>query len=160
MAMDKFKKLGWVAILAIVAAIAFLVPRHQIENSGPTLQIGSQTLNVELANTPELRMQGLSGRSALEENSGMLFQFDTPAQYRFWMRGMRFNLDFIWIADGAVVEITHDVPAQLGVSDDQLTIYSPGVAADSMLEVNGGWAAINGIQVGDKVRLSAPRARP
>ena len=50
-------------------------------------------IKVELAITPEARAQGLSGRPSLSENEGVLFVFDKPDKYSFWMKNMNFPLD-------------------------------------------------------------------
>jgi uncharacterized membrane protein (UPF0127 family) len=63
----------------------------------PYVIIAGVRLSVEVADTPAERGRGLSGREMLPENSGMLFVFDTPGRYGFWMYGMKFPLDIIWI---------------------------------------------------------------
>ena len=42
-------------------------------------------------------MQGLSERQSLAEDKGMLFLFEKPDHYAFWMKGMEFPLDIIFI---------------------------------------------------------------
>lgn len=109
------------------------------------LQVGDAQVIVEVRNTEEGRSQGLSGREKLAENEGMLFVFDQPEIYPFWMKGMKFPLDFIWIKDNAVAEITEDV----GV--DRMDIR-PKEAVDKVLEVNSGWVKKQGIKIGDTVK--------
>ncbi|MCX6784832.1 MAG: DUF192 domain-containing protein, partial [Candidatus Komeilibacteria bacterium] len=55
-------------------------------NSLPTKKIvmNGQSVLVEVAQTPEARNQGLSGRSSLCSNCGMLFTFGQLDQYTFW----------------------------------------------------------------------------
>ncbi len=55
--------------------------------------LNNQVFDVEIAETPEARIKGLSGRSELAENGGMLFkyQFDTYASYT--MSNTNFDLD-------------------------------------------------------------------
>ena len=48
---------------------------------------------------------GLSGYAGLPEDAGMLFVFPEPIQPTFWMKGMLFAIDIIWIRDGTVVQI-------------------------------------------------------
>jgi uncharacterized membrane protein (UPF0127 family) len=68
-----------------------------LTSKGPYVIIAGVRLSVEVADTPAERGRGLSGREMLPENSGMLFVFDTPGRYGFWMYGMKFPLDIIWI---------------------------------------------------------------
>ncbi|MDP2651407.1 MAG: DUF192 domain-containing protein, partial [bacterium] len=38
-----------------------------------------------------------------KENEGMLFVFNTPGIYPFWMKEMNFDIDIIWISEERVV---------------------------------------------------------
>lgn len=74
------------------------------------LTIGQTPLTVEVASTITQKQQGLSGRASLPEGRGMLFTFDQPGPYSFWMKDMNFALDFIWLQRGTVVEMEQNVP--------------------------------------------------
>ena len=58
------------------------------------------SINVLVADTPQERAVGLSGYAGLPENVGMLFVFPEPRQPSFWMKGMEFSLDLVWIREG------------------------------------------------------------
>lgn len=120
-----------------------------VENNLVKLRVGESEILVELAISQEEKAKGLSERDTLGQDRGMLFLFDAPAQLSFWMKDMRFSLDFIWIRDGVVVDLTTDVPVPEGSSP--LRTYQPSVTADAVLEVNAGWAVLNGIGIGDEV---------
>lgn len=78
-----------------------------------TIRIGSTTLPVLLALTPTDRQRGLSGRAALAKNQGMLFVFDAPGRWGFWMKDMHFPIDIIWLdAAARVVTVAHNVSPQ------------------------------------------------
>ena len=129
------------------------VPTNKLPEDLTYLTIGTQQFTVEVADTSEKQEQGLSGRSSIGSD-GMLFPFSPPAQSRFWMKDMLFDLDFIWIANNQVVEITQSVPhPSPGVTQDQLPIYQPQQAVDMMLEVEAGFVEQNNIQVGQTVGL-------
>lgn len=118
----------------------------------PTVKIGNTTVFVEIAKTPEESSRGLSYRKSMPENHGMLFVFPNKSYQTFWMRGMNFNLDFIWIADNEVVEITYDVPApDENIPEEALPIYRSKVPVTAMIEVNGGLAKEEKIKIGDSV---------
>lgn len=109
------------------------------------LEIGQARVAVEIRDTEEGRNQGLSGRASLGADEGMLFVFDQTGIYGFWMKEMKFPLDFIWIKDNVVVEITENV----GV--DKMDI-KPRTAINKVLEVNSGWVEKQGVKVGDTVK--------
>lgn len=99
-------------------------------------------LTAELARTPEERAQGLSSREPLGEREGMLFVFEAPGRYSFWMKEMRFALDMLWIEDGRVVHVERHVPPPVtGLTDlSRLPVYTPSQPATYVLEVNAGFA--------------------
>jgi len=63
----------------------------------PTLSIGDKTIFIEIVKTEEQRVKGLSDRKSLPKDSGMLFIFDKPDFYNFWMKDMNFPIDIVWM---------------------------------------------------------------
>lgn len=120
----------------------------------PTLHIGQKSIAVEIADTPSLRTQGLSGRKQLADNTGMLFTFPQKSFQSFWMKDMNFSLDFIWIADEKIVQFDKAVPPPDKTSGQPKVIKSY-LPVDQVLEVNSGFIDENGIKVGDKVVLNS-----
>ena len=111
-------------------------------------------IRVLVADTPQERAAGLSGYDGLPEDTGMLFVFPEPRQPSFWMKGMEFALDIIWIADGRVVQIDASVlPAPKDTPDDQLPRYRPDEPITHVLELSAGSADRLGITVGDRIAL-------
>lgn len=110
-------------------------------------------LVVEVASTLEDQQQGLSDRAGMSDDHGMLFDFKGSPPHRpsFWMKDMRFNLDFIWVLNNKVIGITKNVPAPSPASaDDETTLreYFPPGDVDTVIEVNAGWADRNNIKAG------------
>src|SRR3989344_6103875 len=120
-----------------------------------TLTVKNKTINVEVVDTKDKRAKGLSGREELLADSGMLFIFDTKdITANFWMKDMKIAIDIIWINDNKVVKIDKSVPIPAeGISDNKLSVYSPGQPIDYVLEVNSGFSDLNNIKVGDNVDL-------
>jgi len=117
------------------------------------VEIGGATVRADVADDEASRRRGLAGRAGLDDDEGMLFLLpdDSPA---FWMKGMRFPIDIVWIDDGRVVDVTADVPPpRESESHTALPTYSPGRPANRALEVNAGWAARHGVTRGDVVRV-------
>lgn len=116
------------------------------------------TLRVEIADNPEDRERGLSGRDSLALNRGMLFVFSEPDNYSFWMKGMKFGLDFIWIKGNKIVEISKNIkpedydPALALPGEPAKNLISKN-KADKVLEVNAGTADRLGIKTGDSVEF-------
>ena len=109
----------------------------------------------EVADTPELRSKGLGERDSLAEQTGMLFVFPSGQASSFWMYGMRFPLDFVWIGeDCTVVDLTENVqhsPPETPSSD--LEILEAAYPAAYTLEINAGEVSHFDIEIGDDVQF-------
>jgi len=109
------------------------------------VKIARQNVKVELALTNMVRERGLSGRKELKENEGMLFVFDRPSKYSFWMKNMNFSVDIIWLGeDLRVVYIKKDARPELYPET-----YTPTENAKYVLEVPAGFSEKNNLKVGD-----------
>jgi uncharacterized membrane protein (UPF0127 family) len=120
-----------------------------------TMKVGENEFIVEVAENEDKRRAGLSGRESLEEGHGMLFVLENKDSFpSFWMKGMFFPIDIIWIDNAKVTEITPDVqPADPNAAETQIPRYTPKKGADHVLELPAGTAKSKGIMVGDKVDL-------
>lgn len=119
------------------------------------IQVGSSQFTVEVAKTESDRKTGLSGRTSLDEDSGMLFVFaTTDVRPRFWMKDMKFPIDIIWIDNNKVVQISENIPILMKeLPDDKIPFYVPRQPVDYVLEVTAGTAKNEGIKIGDSVEL-------
>lgn len=114
------------------------------------VEIKSKVFKVEvLKNEWELE-KGLSGRKSLAKESGLLFSFPSPNNYGFWMKGMKFPIDIIWIDDGKIIDIKKNAPVPL---TQNYETYTPVAPARYVLEVNAGLSEKYGFMAGDEVLL-------
>lgn len=112
------------------------------------IMVNGHRLLAEVADDGDERERGLSYRADLERDHGMLFVYPDAAPRRFWLHGMNFPLDLIFIRDGRVVSVAAGVPVTTaGVP----TVVWPAEPADEVLEVNAGVAEEMGIEVGSSV---------
>ena len=143
---------GIAMIRAVKSSQLSVVQDHQLLE----LQVGKQTLTVEVANSPSSITQGLSGRLEIGSD-GLLFIFDQPRTPQFWMREMRFDLDLVWIAGGKIVGLTENVPRPLPNIDlAELPRYSPDQPAEMVLEVTAGTVQEKAWKVGEAVVVAEP----
>lgn len=117
------------------------------------VRIKDREFRVLIADTAYLRSQGLSGRESLPEDAGMLFIFSSSTVQTFWMKGMKFPLDMIWIQGGRIAGIEKNVPPEPDKSVFSLKMYSSPEAVDRVLEINAGLSERYGFEVGDPVEL-------
>lgn len=117
------------------------------------VKIGNQTFVSEVARTDAQQQQGLSDRAMLNHHTGMLFPLPQSEQPDFWMKGMHFPLDIIWIGNNQVVDISPNLPIPLSTTPlTQLPLYSPKVNCNAAFEINAGESS--GIHIGDPVTIN------
>ena len=114
------------------------------------VKIAGQDIKVELALTLEDQAQGLSDKSELLENEGMLFVFNKPNKYPFWMKGMNFAIDIIWIGDDMHVVYIK----KYARPEEYPNTYVPNKDAKYVLEVVPGFSDKNNLQVEDRVEFT------
>lgn len=111
---------------------------------GPALKVGEKFVPIEIAETPESRTLGLSGRESLEKGTGLLFIFEGSAEYGFWMKEMKFPIDIVWIDENWIV-----AGVERGVSPDTFPQkFYPSRPVKYVLELNSGDALNLGIDTG------------
>jgi uncharacterized protein len=150
MAWRKIKICGLIFIGVIFFAAPLFYSKHYsfYRNKLEDIQVNNQVIRVEIADSSDKVTKGLSGRDSLCENCGMLFQFSERENYAFWMKGMEFDLDMIWIDGGSVVYVAKNV------SYNFKGTITPDVPADKVLELNAGMADKLDIEIGDSISLN------
>lgn len=112
-----------------------------------TMQIGSKSFTLEIANTPGTREYGLMRRDSMPQDHGMIFVFDHEQRLGFYMKNTRIPLDIIYInAAGKVVSIKQMKPYDL-------TTTPSDAPAKWAIELNQGAAADAGAKVGDTLEI-------
>ncbi len=115
------------------------------------IKVGEVLLKVEISDEVNEWRQGLSGREKLSEvDPAMLFIFPSSAPREFWMKDMKFALDFLWINQNKIVEIDENIPPPSSSAPEPARVR-PLESVDMVLEVPAGWVAQNQVKVGDVV---------
>lgn len=139
-------------LLGIVVAQNYLSKNNSPFSKTGTIAINEQKIKLDIADTDEKKEIGLSNKENIPNDRGMLFTFDKPDYYSFWMKNMKFPIDIIFIKDGTIVTIFENVnpPAS---SEQSTPIYQPKSPADMVLEINAGLSSKYGFKEGSKVKL-------
>ena len=140
----------WIILLGILAIGAWYYWRHPL---GEKVIINGHTIQVEVSVTDAEKEKGLGDRDSLPAAHGMLFVYQNKDRYGYWMKGMRFPLDYIWIAGSTVVDLSQNIPAPK-TPDEPPYELAPRVPVDKVLEVNAGDIAKFGIHIGDQIRFT------
>ena len=137
------------AVAAVIIGIAGMltiptdIKLEYVEFPRGTIKVDNKVLEVQIADTKELRTRGLSWNpEKLPYNEGMLFVFDGSGTRSMWMLGMQFNLDIIWFDENAnVVAIEKNVPL-CQTTIEVVACRENGVSGDNakyVLEVTAGF---------------------
>ncbi len=145
-----------VSLLALLAPE--VVPPWRLElperERPVTVTIGGVDVLAELADDPAEQSLGLGDRDGLMPGTGMLFAFPDARPRSFWMYGMRFCLDIIWIEDGVVTGAAKSVcPSPIGTDVEDLPRFSSPGPATHVLEVPAGFVDEHGLGVGAVVEF-------
>lgn len=133
----------WTLPLALPLAVACASKKVTLPMAD--IQVGQQTISVELADDPAERHQGLMYRSSMGAEHGMLFVYPTAAPRSFWMENTSIPLSIAFLdGTGRVLNIESMTPY------DRSGVPSAG-AAMYALEMNRGWFDRNGVQVGSVI---------
>ena len=145
--------------LAGIVMITGLLLGAQV-HAAPTFKRGFLTitqgrvrtfLNVEVADTPESRAQGLGNRTSLANNAGMLFVFETTNLWSFWMKDTLIPLTVAFIDEQWEIVDLIDMAVAKDPQYGPFEIYKPVKPSHYALEVNQGFFRQKNITVGAKV---------
>lgn len=142
--------LKYLLVIAIVVGASFFITKYLPSSSQDryayTIKIGGANLDVKIAETAEERGLGLGGRKSIKPNQGMLFIFEKPGVYPFWMRDMLFPLDIIWLdSDYKVIYIASNLEPSSYPQP-----FGPDLSSQYVVEVNAGWVEKNNVKIGDQ----------
>lgn len=125
------------ALLAVGFFVVHTVPTHEGD------------ITVEIADTPETRERGLSGRAAVPSDYGMLFVFPNKDLHGFWMKDMLVSIDILWLSDDGTI-----IGMQESVSPETYPdAFYPPEPVRYVLETRVGEAARQGWSIGSRVPI-------
>ena len=126
-----------------------------------TVSVRGVSLIAQIARDPRAQAIGLSGRDSIAENQAMLFLFDVPSRYGFFMKGMKFPIDIFWIRNGFIVDIEeYAPPPAVGTPATPFQVYEPDVPADTVLETIAGFSKSHDIKIGDAIAVGGTHGVP
>ena len=108
-------------------------------------------LQVEVADTPASRAQGLMHRRHLDESAGMLFIFEETSRGGFWMKNTLIPLSIAFIDEKWGIVDIKDMKVAPDPKDGPFTVYDSAKPYRYALEVNEGFFTRSGVKVGAKV---------
>jgi len=134
-----------------VATSSPVAVEQAVASSSPSAEwsLPGRTISLTIASTSAEQELGLGDRAALASTSGMLFVFDSPDNYGFWMKDMQFPLDIIWLDQN--FKIIHIERGLLPSTYPE--VFFPGSPTKYVIEVNAGFANANSLSVGQTMQI-------
>jgi len=102
----------WIAAVVLVGLALYLSFFANRDGGSTTLTVptSGKKYSLQVADTPQLRYKGLSDTASLPHDQGMLFVYEQANHACFWMKGMNYSLDMVWLdANKKVVNIEANI---------------------------------------------------
>jgi uncharacterized membrane protein (UPF0127 family) len=159
--MPTLKVIAVAAVVAVVFIAGYEVyilslPTGAVTTGVPssfTVDGKTYTFNYTATTQPE-RAKGLMN-TTVTSSTTMLFAFPSYGIWSFWMYDTNTSLDMIWLnATGSTAKVVYLVTgAPPCYNSGACAIYTPGSAANYVIEARAGFASANGISVGSTIEL-------
>ena len=144
----------FVALAFVVAAIgvyqfrAWSLNKDKVVASFVSAGSESDTVLLEVAQTPGQRNKGLMFRKEMPRGEGMLFVFPEEGKQSFWMKNTYISLDMIFLNSAKkVVGILERVPV---LNEKPRTVDEKAMY---VVELNAGSASELGVKVGSEMKF-------
>jgi uncharacterized protein len=116
------------------------------------ITVNGVELVADIAATSDQQSEGLGVKDSLNENEAMLFPFKKESQHTFWMKGMKFPIDIIWIdSDKEVVHIEPSLDPC--IPDSPCPTYTSDRRSLYVLETMAGFAQKYNVTEGTPVEF-------
>ena len=154
---SKAKRLiTWAIAIGVLALVGFVFVKLAFGEvrTREMVSIGSGVYRADVAETPNSRAKGLSGRRVLENDEAMLLVFDKNHHWSIWMKGMNFPIDIVWLDQKRVV---NHIEYEVQPDKAPHKVYEPPKPARYVLEIPAGQAKKSGIKVGVEAKFNKER---
>jgi len=141
-----------ILLVVLPAAIFTILALEKKNSENSVVCIKEICFNVEIADSIKEQQTGLMGRKSMEQNIGMIFIFQNPGIYKFWMKNMSIPLDIIWIDSyKKIIHIEKNVqPCNQEICDN----FGPDEKALYVLEINANLSDQYSFEIGDEVKIN------
>jgi uncharacterized membrane protein (UPF0127 family) len=146
-----------VVLIVLYGSAALVFAEHKDSNPACSqayrndvqVRLGGKEFKAEKSATEASREQGLSGRACIGGDQAMLFAFDKPDRYCFWMKNMNFPIDMVWL--DAQKRVTNLVPDAQPSSYP--TSFCPNEESQYVLELRAGSLRHLEVTLGDSAKF-------
>lgn len=124
----------WIITFILLLIISFLIFKYEAwEIENPKICCNNNCFNLEIAADDESRHLWLMYRESMSDNDWMLFIYNTPWIYSFWMKNTLIPLAWVRLdSDLKIVDIILMDPCKT----PECPTYTPQSKAQYVLEIN------------------------
>ena len=134
-----------VSLLVLLLFLYQLTSANELTFEAIEIEIAGNLFDLEVAETPKQKQQGLMYREELADRSGMLFIYPYEMNNRIWMKNTLIPLTVIWLDNKArVIDIKKLNPCR----QQNCPIYGVDRPSKFIIELN---AKFNALKPGDQI---------
>lgn len=136
-----------IVVILIIAVLGYFF-KKPIYSNNVAIVINGNDYFLEVAQNNREQQKGLSKRTELCSNCGMVFVFDREGKHSFWMKDTHLPLDIIWLnSKKEIVKIINAAGA------DSETVYTNKDPAKYAIELKANEALKLNLKIGDTIPL-------
>lgn len=129
--------------------IAQVTDRERPEDRRASVIIAGRVFTMRIADTDDLRAQGLQNVELLSSDEGMLFTFEgSPAVQHFWNKNTLVHLNVVWVKDDIIIGVDELLPEP---TNGRMIVSSPE-RVNAVLEIPAD-AGLEGIVPGTRIEI-------
>lgn len=135
--------------LIFLALVLYLMRGFAFSHNHPTKAIfADRQISILVADSPHERSLGLSNTSSLAADA-MVFLFDKPGEYPFWMKDMNYPIDIFWFdANQELIHIAENISPNTYPKS-----FGHGFESQFVIETNAGYAQKHDISLGNTFKI-------
>ncbi len=161
------RRVGPLLLLAVVCCAAGACERSRPDASSATVEISGERFTLEIVADVVSRTRGLSGRTDIPADGGMLFVFPESRVRSFWMADCLVDIDIIFLDSQGRVTAMHRMKTEPPRRSDEtprayerrLPRYSSVSVAQFAIELRAGTMDRLDIGIDRKLELDLPRLK-
>ena len=127
-------------------------PAPALEDGQVRATLDGVELALEVADDEQERATGLMRRESVPPGTGMVFLYDEPVDFRFYMYDVPIPLKAVFIRDGVVVSSVVMPPCEKGLQPQECPTYGADAEYDTVVEVDPD--TLPDVQPGDRFELA------
>lgn len=142
-----------VGIIILIGILSALILLRVFPDNKTYVEIDNKKFYVDVAKTNDQKEKGLSIYNELSSNKGMLFPFNDYGSHPFWMKGMKFSIDIIYIQNNKIVNIFENLPFPKNENETPIIVKS-SINSNYVLEINAGLSKKYNFKKGDIIKIN------